>query len=213
MLDRESFSATMLAVQEAYGVELSPPALDCYWVALRDLSTEEFELGCQGALKRKQWMPKPAEIRGFAEGELTALAEQAWFDFIARFRRYGASRALHCPTITWKAIRSMGGLGGLGRQKSSDFAARGKREFMSAWRHYWEEELAELEERRQVAEEEGRPPPKRERDSGQTLAGAFGTENPVRLPLRNKELAKRTLTSSASRSDTPARGNLISLCG
>jgi hypothetical protein len=62
MTDRRVFSVVMGRLAALYRVELSPGALDGYWVALEDLSDEQLARAAMAAMKSCTFMPVPSEL-------------------------------------------------------------------------------------------------------------------------------------------------------
>lgn len=111
MLDRERFVKTLLGLAEAFGREISSPAIGVYYAALRDLADDEWTRAVERCATTSQRMPAPAELRALA-GEHTAAerAIAAWMEATAAARSVGSYRSVAFEDAAINAaIRSMGG--------------------------------------------------------------------------------------------------------
>lgn len=60
--DMNKFQATMAALAEVFGKQLSPPLTDLYWDALKPMAIEQFQEGSKSWIRYGKHFPKPAEL-------------------------------------------------------------------------------------------------------------------------------------------------------
>jgi hypothetical protein len=131
--DRKRFAELLQALSTTLvnGRELSRAMLLGYWIALRDLSLEDFERGCEKALRTCRVMPSPAELLELA-GVMSATmrAALAW-DALKRALRTGGSwRSVDFddPAIN-ATVRNLGGWARLCGLQSEELDKWTRREF------------------------------------------------------------------------------------
>jgi hypothetical protein len=63
MIDTQAFKLWLGILGDRFGRELRAPTIRAYYEILNaELSTEEFQLGCMGCLKREAFFPSPQQI-------------------------------------------------------------------------------------------------------------------------------------------------------
>lgn len=87
---------TMLA---AVWPEKAPAAetVAAYWLALSDLTDDEWRAACQAAVKTSKWFPKPAELRELARPTAPPRDPELDFDLMAGARANAAINRLSAP--------------------------------------------------------------------------------------------------------------------
>lgn len=111
MSDKAKILASIAATAEIYGRQLSPAALELYWLDLRDLDYPAVNEAL--TLWRKSgaaFMASPGQLREALEGDPEERALRAWSKFVRAVERVGAYRTpvFDDPAIHG-VIRDMGG--------------------------------------------------------------------------------------------------------
>lgn len=65
-MDKQRFAVGLEMLAEYFGKQLSEAVLEGYWIALEDLSDDEFRKAVIAALKQSKFFPAGAELRAFA---------------------------------------------------------------------------------------------------------------------------------------------------
>lgn len=79
--DRQAFGVALAAMAATFRQELSKPAMQGYWIGLRDLPLAVVEDAIAKAMRDRKFMPVPTELRELAHaGELSPAmrSEKAW---------------------------------------------------------------------------------------------------------------------------------------
>lgn len=194
-LDRNVFSSCMDVLMGVFRCPLAVTALNGYYEVLKGLTGSEMEAVTQVALDRCERMPPPARLLGYIRGYPDHMAERQWFSFLDLFRRHGASCSMACEDPrTAMALRSLGGLTGLGRRNAQDFNQWGKRDFISAWKAAYDDLQTG---KRSLG------------SGGQVLLGTLGHQSrTVGLPAAKEPPAKE-LASRTNRSYLPGRSKPV----
>lgn len=66
MKNREAFATALAVLGNTYDRKLTGPAIEGYWIALSDLSEDEFARATKKALSASKFMPSPSELLAFA---------------------------------------------------------------------------------------------------------------------------------------------------
>jgi len=65
--DLKEFGRVMTKLAAVYGTKAQPDMIDGYFLALKGFSLSTVERACQAAVDECQFMPKPVELRSFAQ--------------------------------------------------------------------------------------------------------------------------------------------------
>ena len=114
--DRQAFVEVVVGFAELKGKQLSAPALELYWKAMKDWTLDEFQAAAGRLLKTSEFMPTPLNLEelrkagrpttGEAWGMALEHAKGAWrqgdcgdplVDKVVRFLG-GYREIAHCPT-------------------------------------------------------------------------------------------------------------------
>ena len=90
--DAPEFLGRLNALAELFDAKFSEVKQQMYFEALKDLDLCWVIEALNDAAKKCTFMPKPAELRVFAQGDPQEAAEQAWVDFKEAARQIGAYR-------------------------------------------------------------------------------------------------------------------------
>lgn len=88
--DSGEFTRRLIAIAELFDVDLSPAKQALYFQALRDVPFPDVASALSASVKACTFMPKPAELRKLAIGDIEDLAEGAWLLFRQAMTRVGA---------------------------------------------------------------------------------------------------------------------------
>lgn len=134
--DKKNFAVAMRAIFELWSKEVTTTKLRMYWVALSDLTIDEFAVGVQRALSECRFIPSPAEIRELS-GRLTSedRCVSAWGDAIHAVATCGVYRSVAFRDQAINAvIRNCGGWVVFCSRLSDDGEEKWlKQEFMRAY--------------------------------------------------------------------------------
>ena len=90
--DRNAFLEVVIGFAELKGKQLSAPALELYWNAMRDWPLDEFKAAAQQLLRSCEFMPTPKDFEDLRRTLETSTTAEAW-DQAQRF-----ARSLYHPT-------------------------------------------------------------------------------------------------------------------
>lgn len=107
--DHPRFVALLAILAETFGETVTPPRLEGYWLALRDLPLEAVEWAVKLALIRSRFFPRPAELRELsgAGGPDAGLVEAL---LVAHLRQPGGERRLPSDAFLRLVVERLGGL-------------------------------------------------------------------------------------------------------
>lgn len=109
--DRQAFGEVIAGFAELKGKQLSAPALELYWRAMRHWRLEDFRAAAEHLLRHCEFMPTPRDFERLrTAGRLTA--GEAWAWVLSRYPAHrgevreptGAERA-----VIERAVRALGG--------------------------------------------------------------------------------------------------------
>lgn len=82
MTNKQTFASTLAVLASTFRQQMEPQAIDGYWLALEDLTEDEFRAVAKRALRESKFMPTPAELLAFAGKAgpkvASARAAEAW---------------------------------------------------------------------------------------------------------------------------------------
>lgn len=108
--DRATFIEIVLGFAELKGKQLSAPALELYWRALRHWELEQFREAAEHLLRSCEFMPTPKDFEDLRKAGRETPAE-AWIEaqrhLVWDVRGYKLSP--HCPELIARVIRAIGG--------------------------------------------------------------------------------------------------------
>ncbi len=90
--EKTDFAKMLTAVGELYGKKISLPLLSIYWAALEGFNFTDIRCAITSHVNNSdvgQFMPKPADIVRYLEGNSDARALQAWSKVESAIRRLG----------------------------------------------------------------------------------------------------------------------------
>jgi len=91
--DKEKFVMLMTAIAELHNKKLSKPLLDIYWHALKKFNLVDIQQAMNQLILDPdvgQFMPKPADIVRYLEGDKETKALQAWSKVTRGIREIGS---------------------------------------------------------------------------------------------------------------------------
>lgn len=68
MTNREAFATLIRVLAATFSVELSPAAIEGYWLVLSELSEDQLKVALRRGLAECKFMPRPAELLAFVGG-------------------------------------------------------------------------------------------------------------------------------------------------
>ena len=129
--NRNAFSKVMQLLAATYDKEATMDLIEAYWGALKDLSLPDIQQSAFEAMKRLEWMPKPAQLRRLAgDVEPDHRAAIAWQAVRQTLSQQGTYTSVNFgdPVIN-ATIRNMGGWTALGQKDEKEFEVWGRKEF------------------------------------------------------------------------------------
>ncbi len=130
--DRTRFAATIAMLASVFGREVDEPLIDSYWMALGDLSLEDFEAAAKKLVGSAPHFPKPVEFKDLIQDSDADRAEQAWLEVVKLSRNCQAAK--HSDPKAEGVVKGMGGWIRLGAMSEREFHAFAKRDFIDAYR-------------------------------------------------------------------------------
>ena len=130
-LDRKGFSNVMQLLAATYDKEATMDLMEAYWGALKDLSLDDIKQSASEAMKRLEWMPKPAQLRKLAgDVEPDQRAAIAWQSVRKALSKHGTYKSVDfSDPVVNATIRNMGGWTELGKKDMKDFDVWTRKEF------------------------------------------------------------------------------------
>jgi len=105
--DRQKFIEVVIGFAELKGKQLSAPALELYWAALKDWSLDEFKAAASYLLKTTEFMPTPNSFEELRRaGRLTA--GEAWSMVLEHAKGEWRQGVIGEPLVD-KAVQILGG--------------------------------------------------------------------------------------------------------
>jgi len=129
--DRAEFALVMQTLSAVFDKEATEDVIQAYWMGLNDLPLGDVKRGAETALKRSEWMPRPAHLRKMAgDVEPDHRAAIAWQAIRQALSQHGTYQSVDFddPVIN-ATIRNMGGWVALGQKKGEDFEVWTRKEF------------------------------------------------------------------------------------
>lgn len=112
MTNKQAMVTTLHVVAAAFDKKLTAPAVDAYWLALRDLTEQEFATATERALREcLKFMPSPAELRALARPTqpMAARSAAAWIAVCEAIRKHDYTVAsIDFGPLTNTVLRAMG---------------------------------------------------------------------------------------------------------
>ena len=108
MQDEELFAKYMTLLGELFDKKPSDMSVDIYWISLQDFDDAACEKAFQKALTECVFMPKPAELREFAQPKADAKVSQAKARYEIEQWLYSGAK-YPASEIAQGAIKSYGG--------------------------------------------------------------------------------------------------------
>lgn len=138
-LEKNHFAKMLMAICELYGKKMSEALLSLYWSALERFSFDDIRRAITHHVNNPdvgQFMPKPADIVRYLEGDSETHALQAWAKVESAIRKVGsyASIAFDDPIIH-VVIVEMGGWRKLCGTSTAEMPFRAN-EFMKRYQSY-----------------------------------------------------------------------------
>jgi len=129
--DYKEFSIAMQTLAVAFDKEATEDLLEVYWQALQDLPLADVKRGATEALRRSEWMPKPAHLRKYSgDVEPSHRATIAWQAVRQAISQHGTYQSVDfSDPVVNAVIRNMGGWVELGQRDGKDFDVWGRKEF------------------------------------------------------------------------------------
>lgn len=134
----------LMAVCELYGKKMSTPLLSLYWSALERFNFDDIRRAITYHVNNPdvgQFMPKPADIIRYLEGDSHTLALQAWSKVESAIQKIGSYASIvFDDAIIHVVIIEMGGWSKLCGTSSSEMPFRAN-EFMKRYQSYHHKKL------------------------------------------------------------------------
>ena len=105
--DRTKFLEVVLGFAELKGKQLSAPALELYWRAMRDWDLAEFQAAAERLLKTSEFMPTPKDFEDLRSAT-NLCASEAW-TAVLDHAKVGRYRRAPMDNLTETVIRALGG--------------------------------------------------------------------------------------------------------
>ena len=109
--EKREFVSTILAAALIYDKTLSPPVVELYWAACKEISLDRLKAAVERHVKdpeRGRFMPRPADIMHFAKPKRSPAL--AWSEVVEAMEQIGAYQSVQFEDgVTNAVIRTMGG--------------------------------------------------------------------------------------------------------
>lgn len=108
--DRKPFLEIVIGFAELKGKQLSAPALELYWNAMRDWDLADFRAAANQLLKTSEFMPTPKSFEDLRKAGRDTAGE-AWIEAQRHvmWGLHGFTLADDCPPLIARAVRAIGG--------------------------------------------------------------------------------------------------------
>lgn len=127
--DRQNFAAGIGLLCEAFRKEPTKAMLRAYWLALHDMSVDDFGRAVQVCLRECKFLPSPAEIRERCGVSHEITAAQQWDHVMARYRVTGGSEG-DLDEVARKVLGLLGGYKRIGNRSSDENDTWTRKEFI-----------------------------------------------------------------------------------
>ena len=87
--DRPAFAQLMALLGETFDSSVSALRVEGYFIALTDLDLKTVRFAVATAVRHHRFFPKPADLHGYATGQVEDAAEVAWAGLLVEIRRVG----------------------------------------------------------------------------------------------------------------------------
>jgi hypothetical protein len=130
--EKDAFITALGVLGATFDRRLSPPAIEGYWLALKDLTEQEFAAATERAVKSCKFMPAPSELLTLAGRGRNVEAEiaKAW-DYVRRAvdqHDYTVRSIDFGPRVN-ACLRNMGGWDRLCQMKVTELDVWARKEF------------------------------------------------------------------------------------
>ena len=128
---RPKFAVSLAGLREMLGGQpLSEPAIRGFWMALGDLTEQQFERAVTRAARELKWFPKPVELIELAIGTGADRMTEAWRHLNKALDLYGTAHGFTFddPKLV-AAVQAMGGLSTMAQMSKKEFASFGWHRF------------------------------------------------------------------------------------
>lgn len=134
--DKEQFEQAMEMLCAIFGKESTEAMLAGYWVALQDVSLQDFLVAAKKAMSEYQFMPKPGELRGIdGNTDLKTQAGYMWISVVDQIGRTGSYGSPDLDDKTMAAIRAIGGWRTICAMSRHALDTRARQAFIDAYSH------------------------------------------------------------------------------
>lgn len=111
--DVSEFTRVLTSVSSLYGKPMSKSLVELYWAALQRFELAEVKQALQAHVNHPdcgQYMPKPADVVRFLQGDSRSQALQAWSHVLRTIREVGSyTSVIFDDPLIHAVIRDMGG--------------------------------------------------------------------------------------------------------
>lgn len=102
--DRNEFAKIMLVLGETYNEQVSELRAEGYWLALSEMSIDDFKRAAHHCMKTSKFFPRLVELIEALSGTLDAQEESAWLAYKDAARRIGSYQSPELPTVLAETI-------------------------------------------------------------------------------------------------------------
>ena len=106
--DRKSFLEIVVGLAELKGKQLSAPALELYWHAMRDWPIADFRAAAGHLLRSCEFMPTPKDFEDLRKAGRPTAGE-AWLEVLDNVRGSAYRRGETCGGAIDRAVQALGG--------------------------------------------------------------------------------------------------------
>lgn len=107
------FTRVLTSISTLYGKPMSKPLMELYWAALQGFDLSAVKQALQAHVNHPdtgQYMPKPADVVRFLQGDSRTQALQAWSQVLRAIREIGSYRSvIFEDPVVHAVIQDMGG--------------------------------------------------------------------------------------------------------
>ena len=111
MANRKAFTAMMAMLGETFRRDLTEPMMDGYWMALEDLTEDEFRAAATRAVRECKFMPAPSELRAFVRQPRNVESEalEAWEAVRGAIDKHDYTDSVDFGPLVNAVVRNLGG--------------------------------------------------------------------------------------------------------
>jgi hypothetical protein len=121
-LDRAAFAEGMIALCETFNEPISDIKVEAYFDALSEFSIGQVNGAIRLAMRQSTFMPRPASLREFIQGNASENADAAWGAVLREIRRVGY---MGSPQLEPRALKAVNELWGSWRRLCETLPAEG----------------------------------------------------------------------------------------